>query len=318
MQRIACVHRVAHASRDWRHCMWRSLSDLSVCNFICSYTRTRRYMRVRRARPISAKSLSFQFPPGTTLKATRTSHGQLSRSLALAQTDKKYLAKENNALRRALSGWALGLVPGMLSGGISAGNSGSTELQKVRERLVGAQTQSSGLADLETRMRSMTSQLNALDVQQTLYRRGVMKRIAEVKKTLMIKTVSLKSQQSRIKTPLDRAAIVQQITSLKMSSDRVGADIRSSVIAYNTDVAQRRTKLLADLAAATSEYQSAQRASQDLVALQRRASELSKVVESPIIPGPRRRSPQTPRRPSPRATRLAPRLAPLLAARTKK
>jgi paraquat-inducible protein B len=263
-------------------------------------------MGVRRAPPVPTKrkSVTFDFPPGTTLKASRTSRSQLSRSAALALAGKQMLKKENDALRTTLARMASGIVPGLMSGGIASTNGGSAELQKVRERLVAAQTLSSGLGDVQRKIRAKVAELNALDSQQASYRNGVMNRIAVLRNELKARGAALNAQMRRIKTPQDRAAVVQQRANLAMKRDGLVAGIQANAVTYNTGVAQRRTDLQASLAALSSEYESAQRASQDAVSLQRRATELSSVIEvPPVSMTPRRRRSRRQPLPKPRRSR---------------
>lgn len=263
-------------------------------------------MGVRRAPPVPTKrkSVTFDFPPGTTLKASRTSRSQLSRSAALALAGKQLLKRENDALRTTIARMASG-VPGLMSGGIASTNGGSAELQKVRERLVAAQTLASGLGDVQVKIRSKVAELNALDTQQASYRNGVMNRIAVLRNELKARGAALNAQMRRIKTPQDRAAVVQQRANLAMKRDGLVAGIQASAVTYNTGVAQRRTDLQTSLAALSSEYESAQRASQDAASLQRRATELSSVIEVPPVSlTPRRRRSRRRPLPTPRQTRV--------------
>jgi hypothetical protein len=265
-------------------------------------------MGVRRVPPIDARSLSFTFPPGMTLKATRTSRSQMRLSAERAMVEKRMLKKQNDELRNALSGLVL---RGGLGGGFGLGgafpsnasrNAGSIELQKLREDIVTSQSQSARLADLQTRMRSIVAELTSLDTQQALYRTDMMRQISVLKGELAARTSRLASQAQRIKTPQDRAAITQLRTNLAMQRDQAVSRILGDASTYKSGVAQRRTNLQATLASTATELESAQRASQNLAALQRRANELSKIVEPPAATRSRvrrrtpiRRASRTPR-----------------------
>lgn len=267
-------------------------------------------MGARRAPPVptnktKGKSVTFDFPPGTTLRASRISRSQLSRSAALALAGKQLLKRENDALRTTIARLASGIIPGLMSGGTASINGGSVELQKVRERLVAAQSLASGLGDVQVKIRSKVAELNALDSQQASYRNGVMNRIAVLRNELKSRGAALNAQMRRIKTPQDRAAVVQQRANLAMKRDGLVAGIQANAVTYNTGVAQRRTDLQTSLAALSSEYESAQRASQDAAALQRRATELSSVIEAPPVSmTPRRRRSRRQPVPAPRRYRM--------------
>lgn len=310
------TRNISHASRVSR--MHRVIGGIGQCthrfhlsvNIILMYNR----MGVRRVPPIDARSLSFTFPPGMTLKATRTSRSQMRLSAERAMAEKRMLKKQNDELRNALSGLVL---RGGLGGGFGLGgafpsnasrNAGSIELQKLREDIVTAQSQSAGLADLQTKMRSIVAELTSLDTQQALYRTDMMRQISVLKGELAARTSRLASQAQRIKTPQDRAAITQLRANLALQRDQAVSRILGDASTYKSGVAQRRTNLQATLASTASELESAQRASQNLAALQRRANELSKIVEPPAATRSRvrRRTPirrpvrttRTPRMPS--------------------
>jgi len=265
-------------------------------------------MGVRRVPPIDARSLSFTFPPGMTLKATRTSRSQMRLSAERAMAEKRMLKKQNDELRNALSGLVL---RGGLGGGFGLGgafpsnasrNAGSIELQKLREDIVTSQSQSASLADLQTRMRSIVAELTSLDTQQANYRSDMMRQISVLKGELAARTSRLATQAQRIKTPQDRAAVTQLRTNLAMQRDQAVSRILGDASTYKSGVAQRRTNLQASLASTASELESAQRASQNLAALQRRANELSKIVEPPAATRSRVRR-RTPIRRAVRTTR---------------
>jgi len=280
-------------------------------------------MGVRRVPPIDARSLSFTFPPGMTLKATRTSRSQMRLSAERAMAEKRMLKKQNDELRNALSGLVL---RGGIGGGFGLGgtfpsnasrNSGSGELQKLREDIVTAQSQSARLADLQTKIRSIVAELTSLDTQQALYRTDMMRQISVLKGELAARTSRLATQAQRIKTPQDRAAITQLRTNLALQRDQAVSRILGDSSTYKSGVAQRRTNLQATLASTATELESAQRASQNLAALQRRANELSKIVEPPAATRSRvrrrtpiRRAVRTTRTPRPSRTPSRPSRAP--------
>ena len=265
-------------------------------------------MGVRRVPPIDARSLSFTFPPGMTLKATRTSRSQMRLSAERAMAEKRMLKKQNDELRNALSGLVL---RGGIGGGFGLGgtfpsnasrNSGSGELQKLREDIVTAQSQSARLADLQTKIRSIVAELTSLDTQQAMYRTDMMRQISVLKGELAARTSRLATQAQRIRTPQDRAAITQLRTNLALQRDQAVSRILGDASTYKSGVAQRRTNLQATLASTATELESAQRASQNLAALQRRANELSKIVEPPAATRSRVRR-RTPIRRAVRTTR---------------
>ena len=318
------VERLAHAPRDRRHARCSHRSDLSVMSeYYLGVQQDHKAMGVRRVPPIKAQSVSFSFPPGMTLRATRTSRSQMRLSAERALAEKRMLKKQNDELRNALSGLVLrggmtGIGGGMLPGSLASRNAGSGELQKLREDIVTAQSQSAGLSDIQTRIRSIVAELTSLDTQQALYRNDVMRQIKVLKDELASRSSRLATQAQRIRTPQDRATITQMRANLAMQRDQAVSRIMADASTYKSGVAQRRTNLQASLASSTTELESAQRASQNLVALQRRATELSKIIEPPAITRSRvrRRVPVRRQRPSPpRPSRPSPSRTPRTSAR---
>lgn len=228
----------------------------------------------RKGRTKSPSTTTIDLTPGLVISARRPSKGQLSSQIAKKQALASALARENNALRRALSTAFIKSTSSDRDGSVN-----SEALQTVRKNIAAAEISGAAVGPLSAQLQGVTRQLAALENSQVRFRKGVRTRIAQLNKENSRREMQLQARFRAAKGEAQRAALLSERSNLAMQRDSLIAQITSRVNGFNTEIESQRTQLTQQYEDLSGKIASERETFATLPLLKKQESRLAQAIE---------------------------------------
>lgn len=187
------------------------------------------------------------------------------------------LARENNALRRALSAKALRDMMGS-----SNGTNSSSTLQSVRERLATSQIEAAGVDALQSELAVLGTKLTNLEQSKRRVRAENAARVAKLRQFLTSRAAQLTAHARRSKnSPAVMEAIERERSNLATQRDNLISQMTERSNQFTMNAESERAQYVAQYAEKQAKLAGALRAQQAAGALAKQERALAQQLEGP-------------------------------------